>query len=368
MMSGATGRSFASDRRGIGPSRQQLLNRICVSFIFVSLFLLCALRIEVGNDYITYVQNAHEIYVGGVVVTEIGYNLVVKALFMLSGYENYLLVFAFFGFVTIFVFLRSMYDQSDMFAMSFALFMALGIYFRSFSTVRYYFALALSLYSIRHIIKKQYIRFVLVIVFAALFHKSVLAVIPLYLICSLNWKKWFYPLMAAGAAGLYILKDQVMDVALRLYPSYKDTIYLTQDVGLRESIPSLLRCGLVLILAAVCYKEAVRDNKENRMYMNMTILSVALYIGGSFIPMVSRFGYYLITPQILLIPGIYTRIKDEKKKKYVLHAVIAASVLYYIYFLYTASKPGIAVLPYRSWLFNELEWNNVEEMLIYNRR
>ena len=159
-------------------SRQKLLNRISLAAIFGVLFLLCALRIEVGNDYITYVQNAHEIYVGGITVTEPGYNLVVKLLFMISGYENFLLVFAVFGCATIYIFLRSMYDQSQSFAMSFMLFMALGIYFRSFTTVRYYLALAIALYSIRYVLNRQYLRFVLIILIAALFHKSVLIVIP----------------------------------------------------------------------------------------------------------------------------------------------------------------------------------------------
>jgi hypothetical protein len=84
--------------------------------------------------------------------------------------------------------------------------------------------------------------------------------------------------------------------------------------------------------------------------------------------MVSRFGYYLITPQILLVPGIYMSVKDEKKRKYVLLAIIAAAALYFVYFLYTASKPGIAVLPYRSWLFTDLEWNNIEDVLTYTNR
>lgn len=351
-----------------GNTRQHMLNRISLAAVFCILFLLSALRIEVGNDYITYVQNAHEIYVGGITVTEIGYNLIVKLLFLLSGYENYLLVFAFFGFVTIYIFLKAIYDQSESFAMSFMLFMALGIYFRSFTTVRYYLVLAVTLYSLRYVLKKQYIVFILIIVFAALFHKSVLVVIPLYIICSLAWKKWFYIIIASASVGLFVMRDYVMEIALRLYPSYRDTIYLTQDTGILESIPALLRCAFVLALCFICYKESIKDNKENTLYFNMTIMAVAIYTGGSFLPMVSRFGYYMITPQILLIPGIYKTVSDEKKKKYVFYAIMAFSALYFVYFLFTASKPGIAVLPYRSWLFNELEWNNIEEMLIYNNR
>ncbi|MBP5309109.1 MAG: EpsG family protein, partial [Lachnospiraceae bacterium] len=162
--------------------------------------------------------------------------------------------------------------------------------------------------------------------------------------------------------------DYVMEIALKLYPSYKDTIYLTMGVGIKDSLPALARCSLVLVLCIFCYREAIKDNKTNTLYFNMTMLSFVLYTGGSFIPMVSRFGYYLITPQILLIPGIYMSIEDEKKRKYVLFAILTASALYFLYFLYTASKPGIAVLPYRSWLFTDLEWNNIEDVLTYTNR
>lgn len=360
---------FVRNREYIyGNTRQRMLNRISIAAVFCILFLLSALRIEVGNDYITYVQNAHEIYVGGITVTEPGYNLIVKLLFMLSGYENYLLVFAFFGFVTIFVFLKAIYDQSESFAMSFMLFMALGIYFRSFTTVRYYLVLAVTLYSLRYVLKKQYIAFVLIIAISALFHKSVLIVIPLFIICSLPWKKWFYAIIALVTVGIYVMKDFVMDIALRLYPSYRDTIYLTQDTGIMESIPALLRCAFVLAMCLICYKDSIKENNQNTLYFKMTIIAVAIYTGGSFLPMVSRFGYYMITPQILLIPGIYKNVSDEKKKRYLFYAIMVFSLMYFVYFLFTASKSGIAVLPYRSWLFNELEWNNIEEMLMYNNR
>lgn len=348
-------------------TRQQLMNKLCLAAIFCVLFLLCSLRYEVGNDYITYMQNAHEIYVNGITVTEPGYNFVVKALFAIQGWENYPLIFAFFGFITIFIFLKSMYEQSEIFAMSFMLFMALGIYFRSFNTVRYYMVLAITLYSLRYVIHKEYTKFVLLILIAALFHKSVLVVIPMYFICNRVWKKWFYGLVLAGTAALYLLKDYVMEIALKLYPSYKDTIYLSQDTGIMASMPAIMRCVLVFGLCVLCYKEGIKDNKANTLYFNMTVMAIALYVGGSFIPMVSRFGYYLITPQILLIPGVYKSL-DGVKKRYVFYGIMALSGLYFIYFLFTASKAGISVLPYKSWLFNKVELYNVEETLIYTSR
>lgn len=348
-------------------TKQQLMNKICLAAIFCVLFFLCALRVGVGNDYLTYIQNAHEIYVGGVTVTEWGYNIIVKFLYTFAGSENYLLIFGFFGFFTILIFLKAMYDQSDNFAVSFLLFMTLGIYFRSFNTVRYYFVLAVTLYSLRYVVKKEYIKALLLILPAALFHKSVLIVIPLYFICNRTWKKWFLGLVGVGTVALYLLRNFVMDIALKLYPSYKDTIYLTADVGLKENLPSIARCVLVLCLCLYCYKEAIKDNEANTLYFNMNIMAIALYIGGSFLPLVSRFGYYLITAQVLLIPGILGKLTG-KKKKTVIVVVALFAVVYFLYFLKTASNTGIAVLPYKTWLFDGVEWNNVEDVLTYSNR
>lgn len=98
-----------------------------------------------------------------------------------------------------------MYDQSVDFTLSFALFMLLGLYFRTFNTVRYYFVLAVTLYSLRYVLKREYGKFVLLILLAALFHKSVLVVIPLYLIAALPWKngRWLWERHSRSASRCF---------------------------------------------------------------------------------------------------------------------------------------------------------------------
>ena len=105
-------------------SRRQAFDLFCLTALFVILTGLAALRVDVGNDYGKYVETFHEIYAGtdpAYVVTEPGFNFVVKAVYTLWGGENYLLVFALFAAATVFVFLKAMYDQSAWFAGSFAL-------------------------------------------------------------------------------------------------------------------------------------------------------------------------------------------------------------------------------------------------------
>ena len=348
-----------------GTTRRQALSGACLVAIFVILFALSALRMDVGNDYKTYAVTCHEAWVNGYVVTEPGFNLLVKILYTLAGWENYLLVFAVFAFATIFLYMKIAYEQSGSFALTFFLFMTLGMYFRTFNTVRYYFVLAVAVYSLRYVVNKQYIRFVLLICAAAFFHKSVLVVIPIYLVALYVCRKWHY--IVLGAAGLVFLlaKEPVMKIALILYPSYENTSYINQTgiiSGWIANASGIMRCMLVLGLCLLFYKDAIKEHIADRMYFNLNIFAVMLYVFGVYLPLLSRFTYYLMVPQILLVPNVIARITDEKKKKTVTAIVIGIGIVYFILFMRGAYDEGLRILPYRSWIFGIKEYIYANEI------
>ena len=167
-------------------TRQQMCNRVCLLAIFLILFALSACRQNVGNDYAKYVEFMHLVNSNAYVPTEAGFNLLVKIVYGISGFENYLLVFAIYAFATISLFLLAIYEQSDDFPMTYFLFMTLGYYFQTFSTVRYYLALAIALYSMKFVIRRQWGRFILLVVLGSFFHKSLLVILPLYFLASVT--------------------------------------------------------------------------------------------------------------------------------------------------------------------------------------
>ncbi|MGN1313688.1 MAG: EpsG family protein [Lachnospiraceae bacterium] len=342
--------------------RRQGVSILCLGAVFTVLFLLSALRLEVGNDYGTYVDVIHEIYVGGYVVTEPLFNALVKGLCFLSGGENYLLVFALFAFITVWLFLKVLYEQSDSFFFSFFLFMTLGIYFRTFNTVRYYLVLAMSLYSFRYVLRKEYIKFLILIGFAALFHKSVLVVLAFYPIAAFSWKKWHIALMTALGCLAMIFQQQIVRVALFLYPSYRNTIYLETESGIGENLLTIVRCIAVLLLALMCFKDSVKESERNCFYFQLNLLAIGLYCFASFLPLVGRLGYYLITSHVLFIPSLLMGIEEKKKKRILTSVVIASCLLYFLLFLWTADQEGVRVLPYKSWLFYEKDFLNAGEI------
>ncbi|MDE7286393.1 MAG: EpsG family protein, partial [Lachnospiraceae bacterium] len=206
-------------------SRQQILNGLCLVSVFLLLFGVAACRLNVGNDYAKYVEFMHLVNCDAFVPTEFGFNWVVKVLYGISGYENYLLVFAFFAFFTILLFLIAIYRQADSFAFSFFLFMAFGYYFQSFNTVRYYLALAIAVAAIPYVLRREWVKFIFLVLLGATLHKSVLVVLPLYVLASWSWKKWQLAIAAVFCSTFFFMQDFYLKAVIFLYPTYEDTEY-----------------------------------------------------------------------------------------------------------------------------------------------
>lgn len=340
-------------------SRGRQAQRTLMILLFLVLFLPSALRQATGNDYMRYVEFFHLASVDAYVPTEAGFNLFVKVLYGLCGYENYLLVFALFAFFTILLFLLAIWEEGgEDFGLCFFLFMMSGCYFQTYNTVRYYFALALALFSLRFFFRREYLWFVLSILFAATFHKSVLVVLVLYPMAAFAWKRWQLLLLLVLGVGFYATRSRWMTVILRFYPSYEDTQILA--AGGSISWPNIGRCLLLLLLSWYVFSllgESPRaQTGKNRFYYQANLLALGIYVFGSFIPELSRICYYLVTTQIFLIPSLLERIPGEKKKtrKRLLLFVILVYLVLFAWFLRRASASTIRILPYRSFLFSDL--------------
>lgn len=345
-------------------TRQQMCNRVCLTAIFIILFALSAARVNVGNDYAKYVEFMHLVNCDSYVPTEIGFNLVVKIIYGLSGFENFLLVFAFYAFVTVFLFLLAMYEGSDEFPFTFFLFMALGYYFQTFSTVRYYLALAIALYAMKFVLRRQWGRFIVLVLLGSTFHKSLLVVIPLYILASLPRKKWQLALAALFCTTFLFLQDFYLKVVVFLYPTYEDTEYLEGGT----SYINILRCAAVLAFAGIVMLvnkkqgdtenvvEGDSDFQSRRFwfYFYLNLGALVLYVFCSFLPIISRIGYYLTVSQILFLPMLLGQIADRRWRKVFRLGVILAAVLYFAMYLSKASNDGVLILPYKSFFFHDM--------------
>ena len=340
-------------------SRGSLLRRSCLFLIALILMIPAILRQETGNDYLRYVEFFHLASIDAYVPTEAGFNWLAKAVYGLCGYENYLLLFAIYAVMTILVMLTVIRQQAENFCFSFFLFMMFGYYFQSFNTMRYYFALSLSLLAMTSLLRRQYAGFVGLVFLAALFHKTALITLLLYPLAAHRWKKRDLAAGVVFGMAVLLLHEKAMKLLLSLYPSWEGTVDLA--AGTSISWVNIAKCLAVLLLAYYVRADEDPDTFRGRqlvMYRNSAYIGLLLYVFGWFIPEVSRICYYLTFTQIFYLPMLLSGLPEteqgRRQKKILTILVIAAALVFFALFLRTAYRDTIKILPYKSFLFHDL--------------
>lgn len=335
-----------------GVHRQQARNNVAEFGIFCLLTGVSACRIAVGNDYWDYRDNFNLIAQGRHVSSEFGFNQIVKWIQNLFGYDKYLPVFAFFSFLTVLFLVKALHDQGSYYAFSLFLIMTGGYYFNSLNTVRYYLALVIALYSMKYVLRGEYGKFILWVAAGAMFHKSVLLVIPVYLVArflaAARMKRWHYIMGGMFILSLIFGQNIYRRIVFFFYPYYENSAFDNGDI----SYVNIAKCVCVLILCLICYQKSLRENLMNRFYFFLNLAGLVVYCCGSFIPEISRVGYYMIISQVFLIPRLLGDMETGWLKRLCVAGVIGAFTLYFLMLLRGMYAVDVRLLPYLNWIFN----------------
>ena len=132
------------------------------------------------------------------------------------------------------------------------------------------------------------------------------------------------------------------------YPFYEGSVFDKVDI----SYTNIAKCVGTLVLCFLFYKVALQDNVQNRFYFFLNLAGFSVYTFASFIPEVSRIGYYFIVSQVFLLPGVLLRIENKTWRRLCTIGVAVAFLGYFALFLRSAYSTDIRLLPYLNWIFN----------------
>lgn len=331
-----------------GVTRRKAQSQVLFAAVFLLLFGVSACRVSVGNDYGEYLKLFERISLRQHVSSEIGFNVLTAVLQYLLGYNVWCgrMILALFSLGTVWFFLKAIYDQSVDFPAALFLLMTQGFYFNSLNTVRYYFALSVALYAMKYAIEKKWLPFVGCIVFAALFHKSVLLVIPAYFLATLPWKKWMVALAGVFCASLVVFPGFYRRIIFAIYPFYENSAFDRAQI----SYVNIAKCGAVVVFSLLFYKKVIRKNRANKFYFILNVGALLTYCFGSFIPEVSRVAYYFSISNIFLLPAVLSEIPGKRMRLFFKACVGVAFFIYFIVFLQKSYDINIRLLPYHSWI------------------
>lgn len=384
-----------------GKNRQQARNHVAEFAIFALLAGVSACRIAVGGDYWVYWQNFQLIDQGRHVSYEFGFVWLVKAMRWIFGTEgkiSYLPIFGLFALVTVFFFLRSLHDLSEWYLVSLFLLLTGGFYFNSMNSVRYYFALALAIYAQKYVFRGEYGKFLLWILLGATIHKSILLVLPAYLaawwLSGVKLRRWHIIVGVLLVLSLIFGQGVYRRIIFTFYPYYENSMFDNGEI----SYANIAKCLGTLGLCAVAWwqsrrtqsaggaqplhgagsaeqprmttgwepdeasalgtaqtmdvAEGLMGKRTTAYYFYLNLAGLVLYCCGSFIPEVSRVGFYLIQAQIFLIPSVLYRMRRGWLRSLCIAGTAVAFSMYFVVLLRGMYDSQIRLLPYLNWIFD----------------
>lgn len=202
--------------------------------------------------------------------------------------------------LTIGLFVWTFYRTSNLFAASIALIMLTGIWQSSFNGVRQYLACAILFAGHGFIIKRQLLKYSIIVLIAMLFHVSALAMLPLFWIPR-NRLTLVQILILIGAS-LFALT--AYDAFINIGDSVRGSGYTYGDYFARSINPLRIAAAIAPIFVFLFLSNHEQLSKREYFYVNMIFINAAILIAAANSTYLARFGIYTGIYSCIGIPAI----------------------------------------------------------------
>lgn len=301
-----------------------------IRFIVLSaiLFLLSAFRKGIGTDFVSY-QQYYQGLLNGVIPAadfELGYYLLNHILAYFGCHYQLLFILTSAAIVGLVCVTIKKYSQNP--ELSLLLYVALYFYFSSYNIVRQHIAIACIFFAVRYLMDKQVWKYMLWVLIASLFHRSVLIMVPLYFLLNLKIPvKFRWVIIGAGVLGA-LFGRQLLSMLLRLVPKY--SIYAEFEAG--SAWCDLAVIVMNLILLHISASTPKREEKTN-LFINASLFSF-LFAALAFCNVLfARIYPYMHILSVLSIPYAITGVPKGKRKLLLIAVSVVACVVCLYYFI-----------------------------------
>ncbi|ASA23809.1 EpsG family protein [Paenibacillus donghaensis] len=247
--------------------------------------------------------------------------------------------------ITIFI-----YKNSVNIILSCTLFVGLRYYSFTLSGLRQALAWGIIMLSYNYIKEKKPVNFILLIILAALFHKSALIFLLAYPLASIKKLE----IITISVPFVYLLNvltnNGVMQLVLKIpfFKQYEDYGgYLLGNSNNSGSTLILIYVS-IYVIAFIFRKQVISNNDNIYLMYNLTLLGITITMLSIDYENLFRIGYYFIFPIILLLPLTINSIGDKKMRN-----ILNAFVILLVFGQYILIGPGAGTDNYHFFW----EWN-----------
>ena len=309
---------------------------IFINISFITLFLFLALRSEnIGTDLKNYKLffEYNNIFKLKYLITfsEPGYALYSFIIFKLfSGSFRWLLIItAVISLIGPYHFIKK---YSNNYLLSIIIYICLNYYIFLFSGLRQSIAISILLLSIDSIFNKRFIRFIIYLIVAIMFHKSSIVFLPAYFLNCFDIRKKHIPILFIIIAVCFVLRFKIMHIfSLFLYDEY--SLLNNTNSGFK-----LLIVYLGFFIFITFFKERViLENEKNKLFYNFFFIGMIIQIFASVEANAYRAALYYIISLVILLTSVENCFTERSKNMY----NILLGIILIAYFIVTISNSSL---------------------------
>ena len=326
----------------ISPKRRE---KMFLTIAFLQLVVLLGLRgSEVGIDTYLYIKIFHWICAGiDVSYLEAGYRSLMKAVSLFTSETTILLLVV--AAITVFFVFKAIEKNSKDIYLSVILYESMMYYYFAFNAMRQAIATSIVFFATGKLAQKKSIQFFLWTVIAALFHKSAIFSVIIWVIYKTRIRYnikilWFFTLFF----GIFALLGNRLTVILgRFIPMYSG--YITRmSTGnfLHPIMYIVILWGLSLIEGKD--KRSKEVHFETDLYFSILSVGVFLYCISISADAITRLTYYFTVINILLVPLVIQRVRNIQNRRMIRSGVYFFATIYNFMLIYLGAQ---GIVPYR---------------------
>lgn len=299
-----------------------------IPFLFLS--LVVGFQDKVGVDYSEYV----EIYKNSLNINylkspiEPGLLFIFKLLNYFQFNSRVMLVFiSLLTYLFIYLFIRDI-KMNNKWILILLFFAFGGIYFQSFNLISQMLAVSMFLFSTKYIRERKLFKYVLMIFLGALIHKSILLLLPFYLIDKFKLNKGFYLVIIFFAITtnyiiniIFFILNNFFVFGYNVYLNHSANVYNKMDFTLGHVFT------LTILILSVFLIDTNLISRTRKIYLNLGYIYILINFSTMNFMTFNRMRLYFRFFYLFIIIEIYLSLKDRIDKK------IAGSYIIFIILL-----------------------------------
>ena len=298
---------------------------------FLPIFIVAAIRYEVGTDWPIYLDYYHWINEGTKGFSEKLFNLMNK---LIGGTVNdfqWLVVLV--ALLSYFFLFKAIYQQSISVPLSLLVFFISSLFFASLNQLRQAIAMPMMLYAYKYVRDKKPVPYLFCCIMASLIHASSLVYLPVYFVARIRPSLRRY----ITAFGICIVTLPVLHILLKALMQFtKYAWYSTSVFNTGDEANNFYLLGFVfqLVMLVIMAYYRFTSEEEDSVYdgmLNCYFLSVVMLLFTPVLSQVLRISHCFGYCQILLVPRMINREKNPVRRVvlYILIVGLYAAKLFY---------------------------------------